>query len=91
MKAVKVPHLLIEKVAAAIMVLFGMKDRDWNSFRKILNPDFLERLRYYDYGNVDPKVLKEVEKYTNQGDFNFESIYKINKSAAVLLRWVLFV
>lgn len=79
-KAMNNPPKDVATVMAAVMV-FLKKPKDWTSVKKELNdPQFVKNLFDFDKENISANVLKEIEKYTKEEDFNFD--YVKNKSFA---------
>jgi len=78
----------VATVMAAVMV-FLKKPKDWTSVKKELNdPQFVNKLFEFDKENISANVLKEIEKYTKEEDFNFEYVKNKSFAAACLCQWV---
>ncbi|XP_018352750.1 PREDICTED: dynein heavy chain 9, axonemal-like [Trachymyrmex septentrionalis] len=82
-------------VAQAVLVLFAPggkipKDRSWKACRAIMGSidGFLSNLRNYDKENIHPEVVKAVQPYIADKEFNPEVIYSKSQAAAGLCSWV---
>ncbi|XP_077280961.1 dynein beta chain, ciliary [Temnothorax americanus] len=82
-------------VAQAVLVLFSPrekipKDRTWKACRVIMGSidGFLSELRNYDKENIHPEVVKAIQPYINNKDFDPEFVYSKSQAAAGLCSWV---
>ncbi|XP_060831072.1 dynein beta chain, ciliary-like [Bombus pascuorum] len=82
-------------VTQAVLVLFSPrgqipKDGSWKAFKAMMGhvDTFLSQLRNYDKGNIHPEVVKAIQPYINNKDFDPEIIYSKSQSAAGLCSWV---
>jgi dynein heavy chain len=103
MKAMKKPPGAIKMTMAALSIMFGVKpdkkvkdgdprvDPYWGpAVKDLLNDsNFLKRLQNYDRDNMDPHVVAEVKKFTEDPEFDPEVVAKKGSNAAAgLARWV---
>jgi dynein heavy chain len=103
MKAMKKPSNAIKMTMAAICVMLGVhpdkkcKEGDpridpfWVPATKELlaDPKFLQRLQGYDRDNMNPDVITEAKKFTDDPDFDPEVVAKKGSMAAAgLAKWV---
>ena len=71
----------------AVCILLGHKP-DWDSAKKLLGmPDFMEQLVKYDKDNIDPKKIKQLQKYVTKEDFNPTDVGKVSNAAKGLCMW----
>ncbi|XP_055624132.1 dynein beta chain, ciliary-like isoform X2 [Toxorhynchites rutilus septentrionalis] len=90
------PPELVVKVCAAVLVLFSPKgripkDRSWKSCKLMMNKVdvFLNDLIYYDKEHIQPDVIKALQEYLKDPDFDPEKIRSKSAAAAGLCAWVI--
>ena len=103
MKAMKKPSMAIKMTMAGISIMLGVKpdkkckegdpriDPYWvPATKELLNdPRFLTRLQTYERDNMDPAVVANAKKFTDDPDFDPEVVAKKGSAAAAgLARWV---
>ncbi|XP_045527512.1 dynein beta chain, ciliary-like [Pieris brassicae] len=96
LKAFGSPPDAVVTVTAAVLVLFSKKgklpkDRSWKACKLMMNKvdQFLYDLVYYDKENIHPDVIKAVQPYIKNPDFNAEFIMSKSAAAAGLCAWVI--
>ncbi|XP_047526088.1 dynein beta chain, ciliary-like isoform X1 [Pieris napi] len=96
LKAFGSPPDAVVTVTAAVLVLFSKKgklpkDRSWKACKLMMNKvdQFLYDLVYYDKENIHPDVIKAVQPYIKNPDFNAEFIMSKSAAAAGLCSWVI--
>mmetsp|Transcript_75525 Transcript_75525/g.104483 ORF Transcript_75525/g.104483 Transcript_75525/m.104483 type:complete len:117 (+) Transcript_75525:3370-3720(+) len=61
-------------VMASVMICL-QRDPSWPSVKKELNdPKFVDKIMNYDKDNIDKKILKKIEGYTKQENFQPEYV-----------------
>ncbi|XP_039947795.1 dynein beta chain, ciliary [Bactrocera tryoni] len=90
------PPEAVVSVCAAVLVLFASKgkipkDRSWKACRQIMgNVDkFLSDLVNYDKKHIHPDIIKALQPYINDSEFNPEKILSKSAAAAGLCSWVI--
>lgn len=90
------PPDAVVSVCAAVLVLFANKgkipkDRSWKACRGIMgNVDkFLNDLVNYDKKHIHPDIIKALQPYINDPEFNPEKIISKSSAAAGLCSWVI--
>lgn len=74
------------------MLLFGKKCQGYQDVRSVLNGiNFLDQLLNFMPSMVKPSTLIMLKSYTEQPDFNPESIKCVSKACVGLCMWVLAV
>lgn len=75
-------------VMNAVMIVLG-KEPTWASVKKELaNPKFIEMMLTFDIDNIPPKVMKAIEKFTKQENFNPAYVKEKSIAAGSLCLWV---
>ena len=81
------PPALVQVTMEAVCTLLGEKP-DWDSAKKVLSDSsFMQKLLTYDKDNIPPKILKALQKYIQNPDFNAENVGKTSKAAKGLCMW----
>jgi len=89
LKAYNQPPPHVNTVCSAIMTILG-KDVSWASVKKEMNdPEFLNKLKFYDKENMSQATIKKMEKYTHKSNMSKEEVYKISAAAGAMWDWVL--
>nr|XP_049704637.1 dynein beta chain, ciliary-like [Helicoverpa armigera] len=90
------PPDAVVNVCAAVLVLFAKKgklpkDRSWKGCKLMMAKvdQFLNDLVYYDKENIHPDVVKAVQPYIKNPEFNAEFIMSKSAAAAGLCAWVI--
>lgn len=90
------PPEAVVSVCAAVLVLFAQKgkipkDRSWKACRQIMgNVDkFLNDLVNYDKKHIHPDIIKALQPYIENAEFNPEKILAKSAAAAGLCSWVI--
>lgn len=90
------PPDAVVNVCSAVLVLFAPKgkipkDRSWKACRAIMgNVDkFLDNLVNYDKKHIHPDVIKALQPYIADPEFNPEKILAKSSAAAGLCSWVI--
>ncbi|XP_055849033.1 dynein beta chain, ciliary [Episyrphus balteatus] len=90
------PPDAVVSVCGAVLVLFAPKgkipkDRSWKAARVMMgNVDkFLNDLINYDKKHIHPDVIKALQPYINDPEFNPEKIVSKSQAAAGLCSWVI--
>ena len=88
MKAFNNPPEMVKFTLEAVCILMDVKP-DWNESKKLLSQmDFMDLLKTYDKDNINPKIIKKVEKYFKDPRFIPEEIKKQSSAAMCLCMWV---
>ncbi|XP_008208864.1 dynein beta chain, ciliary-like [Nasonia vitripennis] len=96
LKAFASPPEAVAKVAQAVLVLFSPKgkvpkDRSWKACKAMMGgaDQFLSSLKNYDKENIHPEVVKAIQPYINDKEFDPEFIQSKSQAAAGLCSWVI--
>jgi dynein heavy chain len=88
MKAFNNPPEMVKFTLEAVCILLDVKP-DWGEAKRLLSQmDFMDTLRNYDKDNINPKVIKKVEKYFKDPRFVPDEIKKQSSAAMCLCMWV---
>ena len=75
-------------VMSAVMTVLK-KDTAWASVKKELaDSNFVKKIMEFDKDNIEPAVIRKVEKYTRQENFQPDYVEKISRAAGALCMWV---
>ncbi|XP_011314378.1 dynein beta chain, ciliary-like [Fopius arisanus] len=95
LKSFGTPPEAVANVAQAVLVLFSPKgkvpkDRSWKACKAMMGgaDAFLSALRNYDKENIHPDVVKAIQLYINDKEFEPQFIYSKSQAAAGLCSWV---
>ncbi|CAH2050780.1 unnamed protein product, partial [Iphiclides podalirius] len=90
------PPGAVTNVTAAVMVLLAPggkipKDRSWKSAKMMMAKVdvFLESLVHYDKENIHPDVIKAIQPYLKDSEFEPEFVRSKSAAAAGLCAWVI--
>ncbi|KAJ8921300.1 hypothetical protein NQ315_013774 [Exocentrus adspersus] len=90
------PPGAVTNVTAAVMVLLAPggkipKDRSWKSAKIVMAKvdTFLDSLINYDKENIHPEVIKAIEPYLKDAEFEPEFVRSKSAAAAGLCAWVI--
>eukprot|EP01038_Epipyxis_sp_PR26KG_P008413 gene8413-11380_t len=88
MKAFTNPPEMVKFTLEAVCILLDTKP-DWAESKKLLSQmDFMDVLKNYDKDNINPKIIKKVDKYFKDPRFLPDEIKKQSSAAMCLCMWV---
>ena len=88
MKAFTNPPEMVKFTMEAVCILFD-RPADWGEAKKLLSQmDFMDRLKDFDKDNINPKIIKKLQKYYSDPRFMPEEVRKISAAAMSLCLWV---
>lgn len=83
------PALLIKYTLEAVSILLQEKT-DWDTIKRTLNNDFINRLKNYPKDNIPKPVLNKLKKKIQENpDFNPEKVGIVNQASRSLCLWAL--
>ncbi|KAG7187946.1 hypothetical protein KM043_013908 [Ampulex compressa] len=95
LKSFGTPPEAVSNVAQAVLVLFSPKgkipkDRSWKACKAMMGSadSFLSNLRSYDKENIHPDVVKAIQPYINDKEFDPDFVHSKSQAAAGLCSWV---
>ncbi|XP_076548684.1 dynein beta chain, ciliary isoform X2 [Osmia lignaria lignaria] len=95
LKSFGTPPAQVAMVVEAVLVLFAPKgqipkDRSWKACKAMMGhtDTFLSQLRNYDKENIHAEIVRAIQPYINQKEFDPEIIYSKSQAAAGLCSWV---
>lgn len=87
-KAYGKPPALVEVVMEAVMIL-KQSEPSWSEAKRQLgDPNFIMSLKDFDKDNIPDKVLRKINKYTSEPDFQPEKVGTVSGAAKSLCMWV---
>lgn len=82
------PPQLVEIVMEAVMIL-KQSEPSWNEAKRQLGDgNFIKSLTEFDRDNIPDRVLKRINKYTSDPDFEPEKVGSVSGAAKSLCMWV---
>ena len=82
------PPQLVEIVMEAVMIL-KQSEPSWNEAKRQLgDANFIKSLTEFDRDNIPDKVLRRINKYTSDPDFEPEKVGSVSGAAKSLCMWV---
>ncbi|RYG69461.1 hypothetical protein EON64_02655, partial [archaeon] len=88
MKAFNNPPEMVKFTLEAVCILLDVKP-DWGEAKRLLSQmDFMDQLKAYDKDNINPRVIKKVDKYYKDPRFVPEEVKKQSSAAMCLCMWV---
>eukprot|EP00033_Pygsuia_biforma_P005625 GCRY01006214.1.p1 GENE.GCRY01006214.1~~GCRY01006214.1.p1 ORF type:complete len:1920 (-),score=585.98 GCRY01006214.1:315-5459(-) len=83
------PPKMVEKVMEAVMVLRKCEPSWTEAKRQLNDPNFMSYLFNYDKDNMSDSVLKKIDRYCSDPDFNPTKVGKVSIAAKSLCMWVI--
>ena len=81
------PPEKVKMTMEAVCILLGQKP-EWDTAKKVLSMgDFMDQLVNYDKDNIDPKRIKQLQKYVTNEEFTPDVVGKVSKAAKGLCMW----
>lgn len=69
------PNLVKLSLEAMMIMLNENVGTDWKAIRGVMvKEDFMSRILNYDADQVTPEIIKAMEKYVNNPDWEFEKV-----------------
>jgi dynein heavy chain, axonemal len=88
LKAYSKPPALVELALAGVMTVLR-KAPTWDEAKKQLgDSQFMEKLLKFDKDKLDDQLLKKINKYTSQPDYDPEKVGKVSLACRGLCMWV---
>lgn len=86
-KSFSKPPPLVQTTMEAVCTLLGEKP-DWDTAKKVLgDSQFMKRLIDFDKDNIEVKIIKKLEKYTQDIAYTPEAVGKVSSAARSLCMW----
>ncbi|KAJ3216110.1 Dynein heavy chain 6, axonemal [Dinochytrium kinnereticum] len=83
------PPELVLMVMEAVCILFKAKP-DWEGSKKLLgDSQLMKKMQDFDKDNIPDSVIKKLKKYTENPQFNAESVEKVSKACKSMCMWVI--
>ncbi|KPA86847.1 putative dynein heavy chain [Leptomonas pyrrhocoris] len=84
------PASRVVLVLEAVLILLGEKDLSWDRAKLVMSRmDFIKDLLNYKRDDLTEKIIKALQKYVNNPDFQPEEVEKSSKACKSLAMWVL--
>lgn len=82
------PPRAVQVVMEAVCVMLGEKP-DWDTSKRVLSKStFMMDLKDYDKDNINPNILKRIQKYISNPEFAVDEVRKVSRAAMSLCMWV---
>ncbi|KPI87221.1 putative dynein heavy chain [Leptomonas seymouri] len=84
------PASRVVLVLEAVLILLGEKDLSWDRAKLVMSRmDFIKDLQNYKRDELTEKIIKALQKYINNPDFQPDEVAKSSKACKSLAMWVL--
>ncbi|CAI4230233.1 unnamed protein product [Auanema sp. JU1783] len=83
------PPVMVKLALEAICILLGENvGTDWKAIRGVMvKDDFMTRILAFDTDNISPEILKQMEKYVSNPDWDFEKINRASQACGPMVKW----
>ncbi|KAF8367390.1 dhc-1 [Pristionchus pacificus] len=83
------PPAGVKLALEAICLLLGENvGSDWKAIRGVMvKEDFMPRILSFDTDSLTPELIKQMEKYANNPDFDFEKINRASQACGPMVKW----
>ena len=82
------PPQLVEVVMEAVMLIRQSEPTWAEAKRQLGEPNFIKSLIEFDKDNIPDRVLKKINKYTSDSEFQPEKVGNVSGAAKSLCMWV---
>jgi len=90
-RSFKNPPSIVSLVGEAIC-LYVNKTPSYENFKGLLvNPDFIDKLKEYNFNNISEYTMNKLKKYIDDPRFTLENIKKYSQMSVYLAAWVIAV
>ena len=95
LKSFTTPPVAVSNVTAAVLVLLSQgkipKDRSWRAAKVMMGrvDQFLDALIHYDKEHIHPDIIRAIQPYLNNPEFDPEFVSSKSSAAAGLCSWVI--
>jgi len=87
MQSMRNPPLMLRRVGEAFCVMFEERP-EWQVAITLLSDFCPDRIKDYDKDEIDPGVLKEIERYMASEDFVPDNIQRVSLAGAAICTWI---
>ncbi|ESL05658.1 dynein heavy chain [Trypanosoma rangeli SC58] len=89
-KSFQKPAARVVLVLEAVLVLLGEKDLSWDRAKLVMSRmDFIKDLQNYKRDELTERVVRAIQRYINNPEFQPEEVAKSSKACKSLSMWVL--
>lgn len=83
------PPVFVRLALEAICILLGESvGTDWKAIRAVMmKEDFMPRILGFDTDKIQPETLKQMEKYTNNPDWDFDKVSRASQACGPMVTW----
>uniref|UniRef100_A0A915BJF8 Dynein heavy chain, cytoplasmic n=6 Tax=Parascaris univalens TaxID=6257 RepID=A0A915BJF8_PARUN len=83
------PHLVRLALESICLLLGENVGTDWKAIRGVMvRDDFMPRILGFDTDSITPEILKAMEKYTQNPDWDFEKVNRASSACGPMVKWV---
>ncbi len=90
-RSFKNPPSIVSLVGEAICLYVNMTPSYENFKRLLVNPDFIDKLKEYNFNNISEYTMNKLKKYIDDPRFTLENIKKYSQMSVYLAAWVIAV
>ncbi|RNF27392.1 putative dynein heavy chain [Trypanosoma conorhini] len=89
-KSFQKPAARVVLVLEAVLILLGERDLSWERAKLVMSRmDFIKDLQNYKRDELTERIVRAIQKYINNPDFQPEEVEKSSKACKSLSMWVL--
>ncbi|CAJ0934299.1 unnamed protein product, partial [Mesorhabditis belari] len=82
------PTLVKISLEAMMIMLHENVGTDWKAIRAVMvRDDFMSRILNYDADQVTPELIKAIDKYINNPDWEFEKVNRASQACGPMVKW----
>ena len=90
-RSFKIPPSIVSLVGEAICLYMNKAPSNENFKMLLGNPDFIYKLKEYNFNNISEHTLNKLKKYIDDSRFTLENIKKYSPMSVYLAAWVIAV
>ncbi|KAK6027904.1 hypothetical protein OSTOST_06060, partial [Ostertagia ostertagi] len=83
------PPVMVKLALEAICILLGENvGTDWKAIRGVMvKDDFMPRILAFDTDSITTDILKQMEKYVNNPDWDFDKVNRASQACGPMVKW----
>lgn len=88
-KSMSSPPVTVKLTLEAICILLGENvGTDWKAIRQVMmKDDFMTRILQFDTELLTPEILKQMEKYIQNPDWEFDKVNRASVACGPMVKW----
>ncbi|KIH52290.1 hypothetical protein ANCDUO_17609, partial [Ancylostoma duodenale] len=83
------PPVMVKLALEAICILLGENvGTDWKAIRGVMvKDDFMPRILAFDTDSITTDILKQMDKYVNNPDWDFDKVNRASQACGPMVKW----